>query len=122
MVQIRVGTNYTKPRRVQLLWDKTYGNGLEKVIAQESESGKLLIVEPPLVDETGQPFKNLYVAGIDAIDMGRKDSTSDIDVSDFCVVVKKRSFGLNDPKYVAMYKYRPSDIREAYDLTMKLLT
>lgn len=120
MVQIQVQGNYTKPRRMQLLWDKTQGE-YNKVIAKESESGQLLVVEPPILDETGKPYKNLYVAGIDAIDMGRQDSASDSDVSDFCVVIKKRAFGMEDPKYVAMYKYRPQDIRQAYDLTMKLL-
>ena len=29
---------------------------------------------------------------------------------------------MDDPKYVAMYKFRPNDIRQAYDLTLKLLT
>lgn len=120
MVQIKVQGNYTKPKRMQLLWDKTQGE-YNKVIAKESESGQLLVVEPPILDETGRPYKNLYVAGIDAIDMGRQDSASDNDVSDFCVVIKKRAFGMEDPKYVAMYKYRPQDIRQAYDLTMKLL-
>ena len=81
----------------------------------------MLVVEPPLLDETGKPYKNLYVAGIDAIDQGRKDSATDKDVSDFCIVIKKRVFGLNDPKYVAIYKYRPDDIRQAYDISMKLL-
>lgn len=120
MVQIKVQGNYTKPRRMQLLWDKTAGE-YNKVIAKESETGQLLVVEPPILDETGRPYKNLYVAGIDAIDMGRQDSATDVDVSDFCVVIKKRAFGMEDPKYVAMYKYRPQDIRQAYDLTMKLL-
>ena len=54
--------------------------------------------------------------------MGRKDSASDSDVSDFCVVIKRRVFGMKDAKYVAMYKYRPEDIRQAYDVTLKLLT
>lgn len=121
MVQIKVQGLYTKPKRMQLLWDKSGGDGLNKVIARESPSSHLLVVEPPILDETGKPYKNLYVAGIDAIDMGRKDSATDNDVSDFCVVIKKRAFGMDDPKYVAMYKYRPSEIREAYDLTMKLL-
>jgi len=83
---------------------------------------KLLVVEPPELDESGNVFKNLYVAGIDAIDMGSQDSASDYDVSDFCVVIKKRINGLSEPKYVAMYKDRPRDIREAYDITLKLLT
>ena len=122
IVQIKVQGNYTKPKRMQLLWDKTVGDGMTKVIARESEGSHLLVVEPPILDETGKPYKNLYVAGIDAIDMGRSDSATDGDVSDFCVVVKKRILGMDDPKYVAMYKFRPNDIRQAYDLTLKLLT
>ena len=82
---------------------------------------QLLVVEPPLLDENGSPYKNLYVAGIDSIDLGKKDSASDYDVSDFCIVIKKRIFGLNEPRYVAIYKARPNDIREAYDVAMKLL-
>ena len=121
MVQIRVQGLYTKPKRIQLLWDKSKGDQLTTVIARESPSSQLLVVEPPLLDETGKPYKNLYVAGIDAIDQGRKDSATDKDVSDFCIVIKKRVFGLNDPKYVAIYKYRPDDIRQAYDISMKLL-
>lgn len=121
MIQIKVHKLYNKPKPTCLLWDKTTGDGMSKVIAHESQNSHLLVVEPPMLDETGKPYKNLYVAGIDAIDMGTKDSASDSDVSDFCVVVKKRAFGMDDPKYVAMYKYRPSEIREAYDLTMKLL-
>lgn len=122
LVQIKVQNNYTKPKRMQLLWDKTVGGGMEKVIARESASGDLLVVEPPLLDETGKPYKNLYVAGIDAIDMGTSDSATDGDTSDFCIVIKKRVLGMEDPKYVAMYKARPDNIRKAYDLAMKLLT
>ena len=43
-------------------------------------------------------------------------------LSDFCVVIKKRVLGLETPSYVAMYKDRPRDIREAYENTAKLLT
>jgi hypothetical protein len=42
------------------------------------------------------------------------------DPSDFCMVVKKRIFGLDDPKYVAIYKDRPDDIREAYEIAIAL--
>ena len=121
MVQIKVQNLYTKPVRMQLLWDKSGGDNLDKVIARESPSSHLLVVEPPILDESGKPYKNLYVAGIDAIDMGRKDSATDRDVSDFCIIIKKRAFGMNDPKYVALYKFRPDDIRQAYDMSMKLL-
>jgi hypothetical protein len=33
------------------------------------------------------------------------------DPSDFCMVIKKRIFGNDDPKYVAIYKDRPDDVR-----------
>lgn len=91
-----------------------------KVYAKESQSSKLLVLEPPKRDKDGNVFKNLYVIGVDAIDMGTADSASDLDVSDFCVVVKRRMHGMDPPKYVAMYKARPRDIREAYEMTMKL--
>lgn len=68
----------------------------------------------------GNPYNNLYVAGIDAIDMGKEDSAIDSDVSDFCIVIKKRAFGMDPPKYVAMYKDRPQKIRDAYEIAMKL--
>jgi len=122
LVQIKVHNQYIKPKRMQLLWDKSKGDGMTNIIARESVSSHLLVVEPPLIDaETGKPYKNLYVAGIDAIDMGRKDSATDTDVSDFCIVIKKRVFGMEDPKYVAIYKFRPDDIRQAYDISLKLL-
>lgn len=96
---------------------------MQQVKAVESANSKLLVIEPPMVDtETGHPYKNLYVAGIDSIDMGTSDSATDYDVSDFCIVIKKRVFGMDEPKYVAIYKDRPSNIRVAYDLAMKLLT
>lgn len=122
LTEIKTGRNWTKPKRVRLLWDKNEGDGFSKVTVHESPSSDLIMIEPPMTGEDGKPYKNLYVAGIDSIDMGKRDSASDSDVSDFCIVVKRRAFGMNDPKYVAMYKARPDDIREAYDLTIKLLT
>ena len=67
LVQIRVHKDYTKPIPMTL----TMKDGVIRPI--ENPNSKLLIVEPPQLDEeTGQPFKNLYVAGIDAIDMAHK--------------------------------------------------
>ena len=51
---------------------------------------------------------------------GKEDSAIDSDVSDFCIVIKKRAFGMDPPKYVAMYKDRPQKIRDAYEIAMKL--
>ena len=120
LVQIKVQGNYTKPKHMALFWEPQPG-GVKKVRAVEHPDSHLLVVEPPILDEQGQPFKNLYVAGIDAIDMGKSDSATDYDVSDFCVVIKKRQFGQNEPKYVALYRYRPNNIREAFEMTMRLL-
>lgn len=115
LVQIRVHKDYTKPIPMTLMMK----DGVIRPI--ENPNSKLLIVEPPQLDEeTGLPFKNLYVAGIDAIDMGSQVSAQDNDVSDFCIVVKKRMHGVGEPKYVAMYKDRPKDIREAYEIALRL--
>ncbi len=65
---------------------------------------------------------NLYVAGIDSIDIGLKDTSEYTkDPSDFCIVIKKRAYGLSDPQYVAIYKDRPNDVRDAYKIAIKLL-
>ena len=109
-----------KPQRAVLTWDPSDPNR-KKVIATPSSNSKVLILEPPETPEGGGKYSNLYVAGIDSIDQGTSDSATDSDVSNFCIVIKKRVFGLNEPKYVAMYMDRPSDIRQAYDIALKLL-
>lgn len=119
IMQVRVYKNYTKPTPTALVWDTTRDNTIKAV---PSPSSKILVVEPPLLDSEGQPYKNLYVAGIDSIDIGKAESATDYDVSDFCIVIKKRSFGMDPPKYVAIYKDRPNEIREAYEIARKLLT
>lgn len=123
LTQIRVHKMSTPPKPMALLWDRTPGDEttMNKVKATVHTGSKLLVIEPPMLDEDGNPFKNLYVAGIDSIDMGGKDSATDSDVSDFCIVIKKRQHGMSPPKYVAIYKDRPNDIRAAYDMALKLL-
>ena len=112
---------YTEPKRYLLTWDKTSDKMYSKVNAFESPHGDVLIVEPPMTTSDGASYKNLYVAGIDAIDQGSEDSATDADVSDFCIVIKKRIRGMDEPKYVAMYKARPRQIRAAYETAHKLL-
>lgn len=98
-------------------------------------SGPIQILEHPIwtlperKDEKGnvvwrppkEQIRNLYVIGIDGIDIG-KSQTSDAtkDPSDFCLTVYKRAYGLEEPQFVAMYKDRPNDIREAYKIAIKL--
>ena len=121
ITQIRIHTMGVKPRRVALLWDKSEGDEtLNKVKVYDKVDSNILIYEEPMLDDK-DPYKNLYVAGIDSIDQGTEDSATQKDVSDFCIVIKRRAYGLKEPKYVAVYKERPRDIRFAYDNAMKLL-
>ena len=100
-----------------------------------NQNGKIKILEHPLwtlpqkTDEDGKVIwnpppdriRNLYVIGIDGIDIG-KAQTSEYtkDPSDFCLTVYKRAYGLEEPQFVALYKDRPNDIREAYKISIKL--
>ena len=121
--QLRVQKLGIKPQKVDLLWDCPNAdlNLRNKVKIVNNESGKIFIYEPPIKDNDGNPYKNLYVAGIDAIDQGTDDSSTNKDVSDFCIVIKKRILGSSTPNYVAIYKDRPRDIVTAYENAMKLL-
>ena len=108
-------------------------------------SGKVLILEHPVwsdlykeniakqravAEENGEEFtmtsynemRDLYVAGIDGIDIGANQTSDKTkDPSDFCITIKRRAFGMSEPQYVAMYKDRPGNIREAYKIAMCLL-
>lgn len=122
LTQIRIFKAGLKPEYVSLLWDRSGDTpDLTKVKVINNPNSKIAIYERPLRDEDGLVLKNLYVAGIDSIDQGSGDSSTSTDVSDFCIVIKKRIYGLQEAKYVAIYKDRPRDIREAYDVAMKLL-
>ena len=82
--------------------------------------GKIKIVEYPIRDSNNVAYRDLYVIGCDSIDQGTDQSSGQTDVSDFCVVVYRRTLGLQEPKIVALYKDRPKDIRTAYDNVIKL--
>ena len=100
-----------------------------------NQNSKLQILEhpiwtlPPVEDENGkvtwrpptEKVRNLYVIGIDGIYIGATQ-TSDAtkDPSDFCLVVYKRAYGIEEPKFVALYKDRPNDVRECYKIAIKL--
>lgn len=82
----------------------------------EIREGDKVIWSPP-----GEKIRNLYVIGIDGIDIGGSQ-TSELtkSPSDFALIVFKRAYGLQEPKIVAIYKDRPNDIREAYKIALKL--
>lgn len=103
--------------KVQILehpvWSDLYKEQIEKQKREAEEQG--IDFEAPVYTE----MNNLYVAGIDGIDIGAAQTSKETrDPSDFCIVIKRRAFGLNEPQYVAMYKDRPQNIREAYKIAM----
>jgi len=62
------------------------------------------------------------VAGIDGIDIGASETSSETrDPSKFCTMIKRRIYGMSEPTYIAYYLDRPDDIREAYKQTIGLL-
>ena len=66
-------------------------------------------------------MKDLYIAGVDGIDIGANDTSKETrNPSDFCIVILKRMMGLQEPQLVAMYKDRPGDEREAYKIAIRL--
>lgn len=103
--------------KVQILehpvWSDLYKEQIEKQKREAEEQG--IDFETPVYTE----MNDLYVAGIDGIDIGAAQTSKETrDPSDFCIVIKRRAFGLNEPQYVAMYKDRPQNIREAYKIAM----
>lgn len=123
LTQLRIQKIGIKPQQVDLLWDIPKGsetNPRNKVKLIPNSQGKVFIYEPPIQDTDGSSYKNLYVAGIDSIDQGTADSSTNNDVSEFCIVIKKRVLGTSPANYVAIYKDRPKDIATAYENAMRL--
>lgn len=82
---------------------------------KRDEAGKVVWTPP------AEKIRNLYVVGIDGIDIGQAQTSEYTkDPSDFCLVVYKRVYGLAEPQVVALYKDRPNDIREAYKIAIKM--
>lgn len=97
------------------VWSDLYIEELQKKKLIAEEKGEEF--EMPVYKE----MENLYVAGIDGIDIGQNQTSKETrDPSDFCMVIKRRAFGMNEPQIVAMYKDRPGNIREAYKIAMCL--
>lgn len=106
--------------KVQILehpvWSELYQEDMQKLKKQAEEAE--IEFEVPVYKE----MHDLYVAGIDGIDIGANQTSSETkDPSDFCITIMRRAFGLNEPQIVAMYKDRPNDIREAFKISMCLV-
>lgn len=87
-------------------------------------NGPIHLLEEPIWESNSklEKINNLYVSGIDGIDIGQAETSDQTrDPSKFCTVIKKRIYGMDEPKYVAYYLDRPDDIRDAYKQTVGLL-
>lgn len=121
--QIEIYKSTPKVHTGFLVWVRDADDRITGVKWKEDPDGKILILEHPKLSPEGTDYKNLYVGGIDSIDIGTADSTgTGKNPSDFCIVIKKRVLGLDNPMYVAMYKDRPKDPRESYEIAAKMLT
>lgn len=136
LANIRIHKDSPKPERGTLEYIFKNGQHSRENITGlrwiKNNTGDIQIIEHPIwtqvsYDEEGNELKyekmnGLYVAGIDSIDLGMEDTSAlTKDPSNFCIVIKRRQFGLKDPTYVAMYKARPNDVRDAYKTAIKLL-
>lgn len=136
LANIRIHKDSPKPERGTLEYIFRNGQHSRENITGlkwiKNNNGDVQIIEHPIwtqvsYDEEGNELKyekmnGLYVAGIDSIDLGMEDTSAlTKDPSNFCIVIKRRQFGLKDPTYVAMYKARPNDVRDAYKTAIKLL-
>lgn len=136
LANIRIHKDSPKPERGTLEYIFKNGQHSRENITGlrwiKNNNGDVQIIEHPIwtqvsYDEEGNELKyekmnGLYVAGIDSIDLGMEDTSAlTKDPSNFCIVIKRRQFGLKDPTYVAMYKARPNDVRDAYKTAIKLL-
>lgn len=136
LANIRIHKDSPKPERGTLEYIFKNGQHSRENITGlrwiKNNNGDVQIIEHPIwtqtsYDEDGNELKyekmnGLYVAGIDSIDLGMEDTSAlTKDPSSFCIVIKRRQFGLKDPTYVAMYKARPNDVRDAYKTAIKLL-
>ena len=114
--------NTPTPTKGFLQWETEPGSDKRTggVRFKPHPQGNIEVIEEPL-KEDGNHIRNLYVGGIDSIDMGTSESIVGDKGSKFCIVIKKRSYGLGGNQYVCKYIDRPADVREAYENAAKML-
>jgi len=123
MIRLKQDKTMPKPKRGELQW--VYAKGTRKITGVEfieNINGRVVVLEEPERDPNGKLFKNLYIGGIDGIDMGANNSLVGADGSKFCAVVKKKYLSAEKTGnlYVAYYLDRPGDERDAFEISLKL--
>lgn len=114
-----------KPEKGFLEWVRGKNRKIVSVRWCPNPKGNIEILEHPALGKNDSQYNKLYVAGVDGIDMGMSDSTSDTDRSSLACLIKKRMIGgkfFSDTSnlYVAKYLGRSSDVREDYDAVLKM--
>ena len=100
------------------LWEITTGNDREPDESEEEYKARKEIED----NVSFNKMSNLYVAGIDGIDLGQQDTSDQTrNPSKMCTTIKRRVHGMKAPMYVAYYLDRPQRIEEAYEQTIALL-
>ena len=100
------------------LWEISSGQDYEPDEDEEQYKGRKEIEEQVSYNK----MNNLYVAGIDGIDLGQQDTSEQTrNPSKMCTTIKRRIHGMKAPMYVAYYLDRPQRIEEAYEQTLALL-
>lgn len=115
------------PERGDLVWDHMEGTStITGVKWIPSKEGKVYIIEHPIKDEkTGKIYDDLYVAGVDSIDQGAGDSVQRGEGSKLGMLIKKRFvdgkyFSTSSNVYVCMYNEREYDVRDNYEMALKI--
>ena len=100
------------------LWEISQGTDFEPDESEEEYKNRKAIEG----EVSFNKMNNLYVAGIDGIDLGQQDTSDQTrNPSKMCTVIKRRIHGMKNPMYVAYYLDRPQRIEEAYEQSLALM-
>ena len=100
------------------LWEISQGTDFEPDESEEEYKNRKAIEG----EVSFNKMNNLYVAGIDGIDLGQQDTSDQTrNPSKMCTVIKRRIHGMKSPMYVAYYLDRPQRIEEAYEQSLALM-
>lgn len=100
------------------LWEISQGNDFEPDESEEEYKDRKEIEGKVSFSK----MSNLYVAGIDGIDLGQQDTSEQTkNPSKMCTAIKRRIHGMKAPMYVAYYLDRPQRIEEAYEQSLALM-
>lgn len=120
-MEIEVHKRTILPERGFMEWTHVDGkktNPINGVRFIPHRDGNVEVVERP----PEQTIANLYVGGIDSIDVGSDESIVGDKGSKFCIVIKKRHDGMSGGQYVCKYLNRSGDVRKDYETAMMILT